>query len=94
MTDEEKQRARVVRAAAAWEKVKAEVEYLGGTVQGGRSGRWWRFNLDAPDGYVWDATGDTTVLVVEWRAGDTLGKQEAVLDALSRVRHGVSADTV
>lgn len=92
MTEQEQRRLTTYAYTVTWGKVKKEVARLGGTVSGGRCGRWWRFNLDAPDGFVWDATGDTGTIVVEWRDGDAKYRADAVSDALERVTMGVSAD--
>ncbi len=73
-----------------WDRVNREVKKLGGTVEGGRVGKYSRYSLNAPDGHVWNATGDTATLVVEWRNDDPQDKPAAVTDALLRVRMGVS----
>lgn len=91
MTEQEKKSLAIVYAANTWEKVKKEVKRLGGTINGGKSGRWYRFNLNAPDGFVWNATGDTETLVVEWKADDSAYKRESVLDAFNRVMMGLSS---
>jgi hypothetical protein len=67
-----------------------EAKRLGATVDYRHVGKWHVCNIDAPSGHVWNATGDTTTLVVEWRHGDPIHKQEAIEEGLSRIRDGTS----
>lgn len=86
-----KKEGQMPAGVVAWDKVRKEVKKLGGTITGGLVGKWYRFNIEAPDGTVWNCTGDTHTLAVEWRSGDAAYKQEAAIDALERVRMGVSS---
>ena len=71
-------------------KLKQEVKKLGGKITGGLVGRYYSYHLEAPDGHVWGATGDTTQLALEWKAGDKKWKEDAIADALDRVSYGVA----
>ncbi len=77
-------------AIKLWNKVKKEVKRIGGTIEGGKVGKWYRFNLCSPDGFIWDATGDTDTLVVEWKDGDDIYRMGSVSDAWDRVSMGLS----
>ena len=72
-----------------WMKLKHAAEMLGAAITGGKNGRWYRYCIDAPEGYIWNATGDTSTLVVEWLAGDPVYKEESVADAFERVSMGI-----
>jgi hypothetical protein len=74
---------------ATLDKLGRLVMAAGGKLVGESSGRWHVSQCEAPAGKVW-AASSTHALRVEWRHGDSKGRDEAVADAIERVEEGVT----
>lgn len=66
-------------------------DQFGGSVAGGRTGRWHTYYVDAPTGMTWNCA-DIHSIKVEWLHGDDRYRDEAIQDALERIAHGVDTD--
>lgn len=69
--------------------VKRVAKKVGATVEGGKIGRWYNYNVDAPCGQVW-AASSTHALRVQWRADDKQDGQDALEDVLERMAEGLA----
>lgn len=71
-----------------------EAKKIGATLSCESSGKWCVWQVEAPEGKVWAATGDTSTLKVEWLKGDAKYRDQAIRDAINRMRLGLAdADT-
>jgi hypothetical protein len=75
---------------ATAETLRQKAKQCGATVERSPAGRTERYNVEAPPGKVWAATGDTHCLVVEWYAADKVGRDQAIADALDRMQEGLA----
>jgi hypothetical protein len=71
--------------------LKVAAGRFGGTVECDQHGEygWYTYQAIAPAGRVWGCSGDIHMILVEWRKEWPEGKQEAIVDAIDRIGHGV-----
>lgn len=62
---------------------------LGATIEGGRTGNVWGYNIDAPQGYTWSSDYGLHSIVAWCYDGDKVWREEMWADALARMRYGV-----
>lgn len=61
----------------------------GGVLVNESAGEWCVYQVEAPEGEEWDCSG-IRFLLVEWRRGDSVGRREAIEDAIERLSYGRS----
>jgi hypothetical protein len=69
--------------------LKKAVLLKGGTITGGRNGRYTKYDIESPKGFLWAATGDIHTMCVMWWHSDKRDKQDAIADAIERVSEGL-----
>lgn len=76
--------------------MKRAAARAGATVEDHRGPRYARYEVEAPEGHVWNCTGDIHVIVLGWRIGDEgraadeREKAEAIADAIERIDMGTT----
>lgn len=71
------------------QKARKLATKLGATIEGGRSGNTWQYNIDAPQGFTWASDNGLHSIVAWTYDGPKEWREEMWSEAINRMEYGV-----